>query len=56
MAGIDPATGAIAGGIEAQAEQAQVNLAAVLSAAGASWRTTIRSPCASISTPSGQAI
>jgi enamine deaminase RidA (YjgF/YER057c/UK114 family) len=36
MAGIDPATGAIADGIEAQTEQALLNLAAVLSAAGSS--------------------
>lgn len=43
--GIDPATGAIPEGIEAQAEQALVNLAAVLDAAGASMadvaKTTI---------------
>jgi 2-iminobutanoate/2-iminopropanoate deaminase len=36
MAGIDPATGAIADGIAAQTEQALLNLAAVLSAAGSS--------------------
>jgi 2-iminobutanoate/2-iminopropanoate deaminase len=36
MAGIDPATGTIPDGIEAQTEQALVNLAAVLSSAGAS--------------------
>jgi 2-iminobutanoate/2-iminopropanoate deaminase len=36
MAGIDPVTGAIADGIEAQTEQALVNLAAVLGAAGSS--------------------
>lgn len=45
MAGIDPATGAIADGVEAQTEQALVNLAAVLAAAGASMadvaKTTI---------------
>jgi 2-iminobutanoate/2-iminopropanoate deaminase len=35
-AGIDPATGAVADGIEAQTEQALGNLAAVLAAAGAS--------------------
>src|SRR5829696_3041170 len=36
MAGIDPATGTIPAGIEAQTEQALVNLAAVLAGAGAS--------------------
>jgi 2-iminobutanoate/2-iminopropanoate deaminase len=45
MAGIDPATGAIASGIEAQTEQALLNLAAVLRAAGSSMedvaKTTI---------------
>jgi 2-iminobutanoate/2-iminopropanoate deaminase len=44
-AGIDPATGTIPEGIEAQTEQALVNLAAVLEAAGASMadvaKTTI---------------
>jgi 2-iminobutanoate/2-iminopropanoate deaminase len=38
MAGIDPVTGAIADGIEAQTEQALVNLAAVLGAAGSSMQ------------------
>ena len=45
MAGIDPSTGEIPEGIEAQTEQALVNLAAVLAAAGASMadvaKTTI---------------
>ena len=45
MAGIDPATGTIPEGIESQTEQALVNLAAVLDAAGASMadvaKTTI---------------
>jgi 2-iminobutanoate/2-iminopropanoate deaminase len=45
MAGIDPATGTIPDGIEAQTEQALVNLAAVLADAGASMadvaKTTI---------------
>ncbi len=45
MAGIDPATGTIPEGIEAQTEQALVNLASVLAAAGASMadvaKTTI---------------
>jgi 2-iminobutanoate/2-iminopropanoate deaminase len=36
MAGIDPASGAIPDGIEAQTEQALLNLAAVLAEAGAS--------------------
>ena len=42
MAGIDPATGAIADGIEAQTEQALVNLAAVLSAARASMEDVVK--------------
>jgi 2-iminobutanoate/2-iminopropanoate deaminase len=45
MAGIDPATGVIANGLEAQTEQALLNLAAVLRAAGSSMedvaKTTI---------------
>ena len=45
MTGIDPSTGKIPEGIEAQTEQALVNLAAVLAAAGASMadvaKTTI---------------
>jgi len=45
MAGIDPAGGTIPAGIEAQTEQALVNLAAVLAGAGASMadvaKTTI---------------
>ena len=36
MAGIDPATGTVPDGIEAQTEQALLNLAAVLAEAGAS--------------------
>jgi 2-iminobutanoate/2-iminopropanoate deaminase len=36
MAGIDPGTGTIPDGIEAQTEQALINLAAVLAGAGAS--------------------
>jgi 2-iminobutanoate/2-iminopropanoate deaminase len=40
MAGIDPATGTIPDGIEAQTEQALVNLAAVLAEAGA-WMDDI---------------
>jgi 2-iminobutanoate/2-iminopropanoate deaminase len=42
MAGIDPATGAIPEGIEAQTEQALVNLAAVLRAAGASMNDIVK--------------
>ena len=42
MAGIDPATGAIADGIEAQTEQALLNLGAVLSAAGSSMEHVVK--------------
>jgi 2-iminobutanoate/2-iminopropanoate deaminase len=42
MAGIDPATGAIPDGIEAQAEQALRNLAAVLAEAGASMNDVVK--------------
>jgi 2-iminobutanoate/2-iminopropanoate deaminase len=42
MAGIDPATGTAAEGIEAQTEQALVNLAAVLRAAGASMDDLVK--------------
>jgi 2-iminobutanoate/2-iminopropanoate deaminase len=41
-AGIDPVTGAIADGIEAQTEQALVNLAAVLNAAGSSMDDVVK--------------
>ena len=41
-AGIDPATGAVAEGIEAQAEQAFRNLDAILAAAGASLATLVK--------------
>ena len=41
-AGIDPATGAAADGIEAQTEQALRNLAAVLAAAGASMADVVK--------------
>ena len=41
-AGIDPATGAAAEGIEAQAEQALRNLDAILAAAGASLATLVK--------------
>lgn len=42
MAGIDPATGTIPEGVEAQTEQALVNLAAVLAAAGASMADVVK--------------
>jgi 2-iminobutanoate/2-iminopropanoate deaminase len=42
MAGIDPATGSIPDGIEAQTEQALRNLAAVLSAAGSSMQDVVK--------------
>jgi len=42
MAGIDPATGAIPDGLEAQTEQALVNLAAVLDASGASMSDVVK--------------
>jgi 2-iminobutanoate/2-iminopropanoate deaminase len=41
-AGIDPVTGNIPEGIEAQTEQALVNLAAVLAAAGASMADVVK--------------
>jgi 2-iminobutanoate/2-iminopropanoate deaminase len=41
-AGIDPATGAVADGIEAQTEQALRNLAAVLTAAGSSMDNLVK--------------
>jgi 2-iminobutanoate/2-iminopropanoate deaminase len=42
MAGIDPATGSAAEGIAAQTDQALVNLAAVLGAAGASMADLVK--------------
>jgi 2-iminobutanoate/2-iminopropanoate deaminase len=42
MAGIDAATGTIPDGIEAQTEQALVNLSAVLAAAGASMADVVK--------------
>jgi 2-iminobutanoate/2-iminopropanoate deaminase len=41
-AGIDPATGVIADGIEAQTEQALRNIDAILTAAGASLATLVK--------------
>jgi len=42
MAGIDPATGTAPEGIEAQTEQALINLEAVLEEAGASMRDIVK--------------
>ena len=42
MAGIDPASGEVAEGIEAQTEQALVNLSAVLGAAGCSMGDVVK--------------
>ena len=42
MAGIDPATGEAGEGIEAQTEQALLNLAAVLDAAGCSMNDVVK--------------
>jgi 2-iminobutanoate/2-iminopropanoate deaminase len=42
MAGIDPVAGTIPEGIQAQTEQALVNLAAVLAAAGASMDDVVK--------------
>jgi 2-iminobutanoate/2-iminopropanoate deaminase len=42
QAGIDPATGAVAEGIEAQAEQALRNVAAILDAAGCSMSDIVK--------------
>jgi 2-iminobutanoate/2-iminopropanoate deaminase len=42
MAGIDPTTGAAPDGIEAQTEQALLNLAAVLGAAGSSLQDVVK--------------
>jgi 2-iminobutanoate/2-iminopropanoate deaminase len=41
-AGIDPATGTVRDGIEAQTEQALLNLAAILEAAGASMADLVK--------------
>lgn len=41
-AGIDPATGQVVDGIEAQTEQALTNLSAILEAAGASLRDLVK--------------
>ena len=42
QAGIDPATGAVATGIEAQAEQALRNVAAILEAAGCTMADVVK--------------
>ncbi|MBI2782051.1 MAG: RidA family protein [Chloroflexi bacterium] len=44
--GLDPASGVlIEGGVEAQAERALRNLAAVLEAAGCSWADVVKTTC-----------
>ena len=40
--GLDPATGDLVGGVEAQADRALRNIAAVLAAAGANWRDVVK--------------
>jgi 2-iminobutanoate/2-iminopropanoate deaminase len=40
--GLDPSTGELASGVEAQAERALRNLAAVLDAAGCSWGDVVK--------------
>ncbi len=40
--GLDPATGELADGVEAQAERALRNLGAVLDAAGCSWANVVK--------------
>ena len=40
--GLDPATGELADGVEAQAERSLRNLAAVLDAAGCSWADVVK--------------
>ena len=42
QAGIDPATGKAPEGIEAQAEQAFKNVAAILDAAGCGWKDVVK--------------
>jgi 2-iminobutanoate/2-iminopropanoate deaminase len=43
--GLDPETGTVPEGIEAQAERAMKNVAAVLDAAGLSWADVVKSTC-----------
>jgi 2-iminobutanoate/2-iminopropanoate deaminase len=43
--GTNPATGELPDGVEAQAEQALKNLAAVLDAAGCSWADVVKTTC-----------
>jgi 2-iminobutanoate/2-iminopropanoate deaminase len=43
--GLDPTTGELAEGFEAQAEQVLRNLAAVLDAAGCSWGDVVKTTC-----------
>lgn len=42
MIGLDPATGELAAGLEAQARRALANLAAVLEAAGCTWGDVVK--------------
>jgi 2-iminobutanoate/2-iminopropanoate deaminase len=43
--GLDPATGELADGFDAQAEQVLRNLAAVLDAAGCTWADVVKTTC-----------
>ena len=43
--GLDPATGELAEGFDAQAEQVLKNLAAVLDAAGCTWADVVKTTC-----------
>jgi 2-iminobutanoate/2-iminopropanoate deaminase len=43
--GLDPATGELADGFDAQAEQVLKNLAAVLDAAGCTWADVVKTTC-----------
>ncbi len=43
--GLDPATGVLADGLEAQTEQALKNLAAILAAAGTSMDNVVKTTC-----------
>jgi len=43
--GVDPGTGELADGFDAQAEQVLKNLAAVLDAAGCTWADVVKTTC-----------
>lgn len=43
--GLDPATGELVDGFDAQAEQSLKNLAAVLDAAGCTWADVVKTTC-----------